>query len=50
MAVPVTDKLAKVGESTEQKVCVADPVGATGVGFTTTVTFSLKVLSHPVTV
>jgi hypothetical protein len=50
MAVPVAVKLATVGVGALQKVCEAEPVGATGVGVMLTVTSSLAVLSHPLTV
>jgi len=39
-----------VGDTEEQKVWVVLPAGAEGVVFTTAVTSSLDVLSHPFTV
>ena len=44
MLVPVADRLAIVGKEPEQNVCVADPVGAEGVAFTTTVALALLLL------
>ena len=47
--VPVAVKLATVGVGLAQKVCVAAPVGAAGIGFTVIVIFFLHVTPFTVT-
>ena len=50
MPAPVAVKLATVGDAPEQKDCVAEPVGATGVVLIVAATANLEVPSQPLTV